>query len=235
MCFIPDPRQQTQAYTEIAVAPAVRESLAGAKVFGQRYRLARKVITPPDLRPHWETLHQVWRGKSRKAIEGDAHVVAYRKFYASLGLDPDRTAPSVQTLTQRYLRADVLTKTPTINQIVDSVNVAAVEAMIPLGVFDAATVVGEIVIDRSAGGEPFSPIGGDGEIALPAGMVVLRDNEKVLSQFCHRDGEAQKITANTRAIWLLGCQVPSIEASAVTGALSRAFDILRGTYSMEAY
>jgi DNA/RNA-binding domain of Phe-tRNA-synthetase-like protein len=152
-----------------------------------------------------------------------------------MGLDPSRTPPSVQGLVQRFLRADELSKIPTINAIVDAVNLAAVEMMIPLGVFDARRVVGEIRVDLSQGGEYFHPIGADAATSLEPGVVILRDDEKVLSQFCHRDADAQKVTVNTQDVWLLGCQVAGVSADTVASSLSRAIELLRRDFQVESW
>jgi DNA/RNA-binding domain of Phe-tRNA-synthetase-like protein len=216
--------------TEIAVAQSVSDQLNGTHVFGQRFALTPTTFV--DLKPDWLRLHAAWRGKKRADIENDPVVRAYREFNRRLGLDPSQTPPSVQGIVQRFLIANVFTRFPTINPVVDAVNVAAVETKIPLGVFDAARVAGTILLDRSSGGEHFHPIGGS-VTSLAPGRVILRDEEKVLSQFCYRDADAQKVTSDTRQIWLLGCQVPGITRDQVTDAISRAIDVLSRGHLME--
>jgi DNA/RNA-binding domain of Phe-tRNA-synthetase-like protein len=222
-------------YQEVAIAPPVRERLSGVTVISLRMSLTAKPGPPIDLWDDWRRLHAVWRGKSRKEVERDPRVQAYRGFYERMGLDPSRTPPSVQSLVQRFLRDEVLTKVPTIHPIVDAVNVAAVETMIPLGVFDAGRVEGEITIDISVGGESFRPIGSEEVVSLPPGLVVLRDDEKVLSQFCSRDSEAQKITPGTRSVWLLACQVPGVSESEVAHALVTAVNLLSRDFTMQPW
>ena len=223
----------TITFQEIAIAPELRARLDGVSVLGARLALRPKPGPGADLLDDWERLHAVWRGKSRKEVENHPHVQSYRLFYEQMGLDPSRTPPSVQGLVQRFLRGESLSKVPVIHPIVDAVNVAAVETMLPLGVFDAGRVRGEIVIDLSLGGERFFPIGGQEVVDLVPGLVVLRDDEKVLSQFCHRDADAQKITMVTQSVWLLGCQVPGIMAGDVEEALARAIELLVRDYSVQ--
>lgn len=223
---------QISTYEEIAIASSVRSLLTGVSVLGARLTLqASGSVT--DLWDDWTRLHTIWRGKSRKEVEQHSRVQAYRSFYTQMGLDPNRTPPSVQVLVQRFLRADVLSKIPSIHPIVDAVNVAAVETMVPLGVFDASRVTGEITIDLSNGGEHFHPIGAEEAINLCPGLVVLRDDEKVLSQFCHRDADAQKVTISTQSVWLLGCQVPGVSADDVTAALARAIEVLSRNFQVQ--
>jgi len=225
--------QSEEAYVAVSIAPQLRLQLEGVCVLGMRLSLQRIPGQNANFWTDWSRLHQGWRGKSRKAIEQDSHVQAYRSFYSSMDLNPDHNPPSVQILVQRFLREDVLSKVPSIHPIVDAVNVAAVETMVPLGVFDAGSISGDIVIDLSRDGEYFHAIGGKSAIQLEEGLIVLRDNNRVLSQFCSRDSEAQKITEFTQEIWLLGCQVPGIAKEEVAQALSRAVEYLRRCYTVQ--
>jgi DNA/RNA-binding domain of Phe-tRNA-synthetase-like protein len=226
---------QTISYQEIAIAPSASSWLTGARVMGAQISLTPASRPVADTWEDWRKLHSVWRGKSRKEVERHPHVQAYRSFYTQMGLDPGRTPPSVQVLVQRFLRDEVLSKIPSIHPIVDAVNIAAVETMIPLGVFDARRVSGEIVIDLSRGVEPFRPIGAQETTILAQGLVILRDDEKVLSQFCHRDADAQKITDATDSVWLLGCQVSGIREDEVMDALSRAIALLGRNFAVQPW
>ena len=61
---------------------------------------------------------------------------------------------------------------------------------------------------------------------LDPGLLVLRDDEKVLSRFCYRDGVAQKIRGKTKRIWLLGCMVPGFTEAQVRRAMDSAIEKL---------
>ena len=224
---------QTETYIAIPIAPQIRSRLEGVCVLGARLSLQRIPGQNADFWNDWSRLHQTWKGKSRKAVENDWHVKAYRSFYSSMGLDSDHNPPSVQVLVQRFLREDILSKVPLIHPIVDAVNVAAVETMVPLGVFDAGSISGNIMIDVCRDGEYFHAIGSKSAIQLKAGLIVLRDNDKVLSQFCSRDSEAQKVTEFTQEIWLLGCQVPGITVEEVAQALSKAIEYIGRHYVVQ--
>src|SRR4051812_5085892 len=109
---------QASTYEEITIAPSVRALLGGVSVLGAHLSLQAAGPTI-DLWSDWTRLHAIWRGKSRKEVEQHPLVQAYRSFYLQLGLDPNRTPPSVQILVQRFFRGDVLSKIPTIHPIVD--------------------------------------------------------------------------------------------------------------------
>src|SRR5437763_6578535 len=116
---------QTTTYEEITIAPSVQSILYGVSVLGSHLSV-QAVGAAVDPWDDWSRLHAIWRGKSRKEVEQPPFVQAYRSFYSHLGLDPNRTPPSVQGLVQRFLRGDVLEKIPRIHPIVDAVNLAAV-------------------------------------------------------------------------------------------------------------
>jgi DNA/RNA-binding domain of Phe-tRNA-synthetase-like protein len=218
---------------EIIAKSAQAERVAGdATVLGKRLRLSRNRGSA-DYAPEWATLHETWRGKPKGEVRSHPLIRAYSDFYARIGLDPAKSPPSVEMLILRFLRKDCLDRIPVIHPIVDAVNTAAVEHLIPLGVFDAGRVEGELQLAVTQGGEAFHPLGADRAVGLEAGVLVLRDAGKVLSQFASRDGEAQKITAHTESIWLLGCQVPGVEQQAIVDAMDRAADLLTRTYELE--
>ncbi|GIQ68047.1 B3/B4 domain-containing protein [Xylanibacillus composti] len=218
----------------IPMSREAEQKLTGVKVMGAVLQLEP---VPDKLRAlsfeeEWKSLHERWRGKSKGEVAEDAHIAAYRQFYRQIGFNPNQTPPSVQNLIQRFLIKEALTRIPTVHPIVDAVNVAAVKGRIPLGIFDAACVKGPIRLAFTSGGEPFQPLGSGQMEALAEGVLVLADDEKVLSQFSYRDGEAQKITGETRHVWLLGCQVSEVEEAAVRAALDEAIAQLRRGYEI---
>jgi DNA/RNA-binding domain of Phe-tRNA-synthetase-like protein len=213
------------SFTRIATAPGLTDRLPGVSVYGAL--LQGGPAAPVDFTAEWQQLHARWSGRTKADVAADARVAAYVAFYQRLGLNPKKNPPSVQNLIQRFLLGPSLEKVPRIHPVVDAVNVAAVETCIPLGVFDAGQVEGELGLGITAGGEPFQALGSDAAIALEPGIVVLRDRAKVLSWFCYRDSTAQKVTEATRAVWLLGCEVPGIAQADVTAALERAQGLLQ--------
>jgi DNA/RNA-binding domain of Phe-tRNA-synthetase-like protein len=92
-------------------------------------------------------------------------------------------------LIERYLIPEDSLQWPRIHPIVDATNVAAVETVVPLGVFDAGALDGSLQLGLTEGGESFRPLGADEPITLPSDVLVFRDDEDVLSQFAYRDSE----------------------------------------------
>ncbi|MCR8845903.1 phenylalanine--tRNA ligase beta subunit-related protein [Paenibacillus sp. SC116] len=223
-------------YSVIPMSERVQQHLNDVKVYGCLLELSPKqddVLHELNLTEDWHHIHEQWRGMAKSTVGEQPRNAAYQQLYTQIGLNPKKTPPSVQNLLQRFFIKDELDKIPTIHPIVDAVNVAAIQHLIPLGVFDAQAVEGKLRLAFTEGGEPFQGLGESEAVALPADVLVLADDTKVLSRFCYRDGESQKVNANTAIIWLLGCQVPGIEEKDITESLDKAIQILGRGYRIE--
>lgn len=221
-------------YTLIKMSPEVEQNLDGVKVYGLHLELTPKDAgTKADYKAEWEQIHTAWRGKSKAEVAAVPAMAAYQNFYQQIGLNPKKYPPSVQNLIQRFFIKDELDRLPLIHPIVDAVNVAALQHLIPLGVFDAECVSGDIHLTFTQGGEAFQGLGDSEPEALPEGLLVLADDEKILSRFCYRDSEVQKVTDATQHVWLLGCQVPGVDEVAVQEALSAGLEYMSRAYQCE--
>ena len=219
-------------YQPINMSPDVQKLLPGVRVIGCRTTLALRSPSDYIVRAEdWRRLHRIWRGKTKAEVAAEPRIAAYIDLYKQMGLNPKKNPPSIQNLIKRFLIRDTLERYPVIHPIVDAVNVAAVESLTPMGVFDAETVEGDLLLALTEGGELFRPIGAESSMVLSPGVLVLRDDVKVLSQFGYRDGDAQKVTSATSSVWLLGVQVPGIEDSSVEQALDRALELIERTYT----
>ncbi|GAB6990755.1 B3/B4 domain-containing protein [Paenibacillus pini] len=221
-------------YRQIKMSPQVETHLDGVKVYGLHLHL-----TPVDpdakleFKKEWDEIHSKWRGKTKAEVASEPLMAAYQEFYQRIGLNPKKYPPSVQNLIQRFFIKEDLERLPLIHPIVDAVNVAALQHLVPLGVFDAECVIGDIHLTFTQGGEPFQGLGESELEALSEGLLVLADDDKVLSRFCYRDGESQKITPDTHTIWLLGCQVPGVAEDVVKDSLAAGLDYLNRGYRCE--
>ncbi|USB31708.1 phenylalanine--tRNA ligase beta subunit-related protein [Paenibacillus sp. YPG26] len=221
-------------YTQIKMSPEVAQNLDGVKVYGLQLQLTPKEAGgEADYKAEWEQIHTAWRGKSKSEVAAVPTMAAYQSFYQQIGLNPKKYPPSVQNLIQRFFIKDELERLPLVHPIVDAVNVAALQHLIPLGVFDAECVNGDIHLTFTQGGEEFQGLGASEPEALPEGLLVLADEEKTLSRFCYRDSEVQKVTDATRQVWLLGCQVPGVDEEVVKAALLAAVDFISRAYLCE--
>lgn len=146
----------------------------------------------------------------------------YREFYKDLGFDPQKTLPSVESIYKRYNDQKVL---PNVNNIVDAVNLVALKTFVPLGVFNSDAIKGDIILRFSKKGEGFKPLGG-GKEKLEDGLVVMADDEKILSRFFYRDSVHQKVDKKTRNVLILGCKVSGVELNVVKDAVKKAGKLL---------
>lgn len=208
---------------KLTVTEEASRKLKDVQVFYVDIHLPDTILYDDSLiKKMWNELHDCWKGKEKQDITKDQSIMAYRDFFRKIGINPNNNPPSVENIVKRFLIKDKLTKLPKINAIVDLVNIVAVRWKVPLGVFDLKKVKGEIRLDFSKEGEPFLPLGFKKEIALGEQILVIRDDEKILSQFCYRDSEYQKVTDESKAIRILGCQVEGIDPLQVKQALSDA-------------
>jgi len=215
----------------IKVAPDVHESFPDIRV---------KTVTIEGLavKPKAEfitarrkkILNSIRTKYSSLDVNSDPIVQAYRSLYMKIGLNPDQTPPSVQALISRFIKTEQF---PNINSVVDCVNLATLESMIPLGVFDLDCVAGDIVLRFSHEGEPFLELGKKESYALAKGKLILADSEKVLSVYYWRDSDYQKITEKTKNIAILACQVEGISDDMIDNSLAIAEELVKTSHAIK--
>ncbi|HEY6944920.1 MAG TPA: phenylalanine--tRNA ligase beta subunit-related protein [Candidatus Acidoferrum sp.] len=83
-------------------------------------------------------------------------VEAVRKAYKALGKDPARYRGSAEALLRRIVAGKGF---PQINVVVDIINLVSVESRLPVGLYDVAHVVGDIVFRAGRAGETYKGIG----------------------------------------------------------------------------
>lgn len=83
-------------------------------------------------------------------------VEATRKAYKALGKDPARYRGSAEALLRRIVAGKGF---PQINAVVDIINLVSVESRLPVGLYDLAHVVGDIVFRAGRAGETYKGIG----------------------------------------------------------------------------
>ncbi len=148
-------------------------------------------------------------------------VRAYRDFYWKIGIDPTKQRPSGEALVRRALRG----KVPSINNVVDAGNVASMETLVPIGLYDLDRVKGKLRLRYAKEGEQFVPIGGDEE-RLKGNQIVLADDEKVLHVFPYRDSRLTMITEKTRNVLVVACGVAGVDAETIMNACSKASEYI---------
>jgi DNA/RNA-binding domain of Phe-tRNA-synthetase-like protein len=93
-----------------------------------------------------------WAGREPREIEA---LEPARRLYRHLGIDPTRTRPASEALLRRILRGDPF---PRILPAVDVGNLASLEIMLPVGIYDAERIEGQVEARRGLPGEGYAGI-----------------------------------------------------------------------------
>lgn len=195
---------------------AVRVDLPDGKTFAARDDLAA-----------WTALHQRWTGTTKQALRSHPVASAYIELYRQAGINPKDHPPAAMNLVQRFLLGATLGRLPRINTIVDAVNLAAAETLVPLAALDAQKLSVPLCLDLSGAGEEFLGFGYTQPETLAAGTPVLRDNTGIVSVFCYRDGQKFAISSDTRSVLVLACSVSGIDSRLPEQALARVLALLQ--------
>jgi DNA/RNA-binding domain of Phe-tRNA-synthetase-like protein len=91
----------------------------------------------------------------RAVLEAPA-ISATRAGYRALGKDPARYRGSAEALLRRIFSGKHF---PSINCVVDIINLVSVESRLPIGLYDLAKVQGDIVFRAGRSGETYKGIG----------------------------------------------------------------------------
>jgi DNA/RNA-binding domain of Phe-tRNA-synthetase-like protein len=107
-------------------------------------------------------------GLSPSSIEGLAPA---RRLYRALGIDPTSTRPSSEALLRRILQVKPF---PSVNSAVDVCNLCSTSFLLPIGLYDAAKINGDVTLRRGEPGESYPGIRKDS--VNVAGRPVLVDD-----------------------------------------------------------
>jgi DNA/RNA-binding domain of Phe-tRNA-synthetase-like protein len=135
---------------------------------------------------------------------------AYRDFFWRVGIDPTKTRPASEALLRRVLQGKDI---PRVNTLVDAYNIASMETHVPLAVFDAAKVQGDMVMRMAVAGEKFHGIGMTAEETLTGKEVVVQDDRMLIAIYPYRDADFSKVMTETTDVSIMVCGVPGIELS----------------------
>jgi len=154
-------------------------------------------------------------------------VRAYRNIMWRLGLNPTRTLPLNESLVRKVLRRGTL---PSVNSVVDSCNLACIETLIPLSVFDAELISYPLTLRRSLNGEEFRYL--NTRIKKLSGReIVLADSAgNLLHLYPCRDSVTAQISENTQEILIVGYGAPEVPNALVIKAVELAQKYIKRFY-----
>jgi len=100
------------------------------------------------------------------------------------------------------------------------------ETHVPLAVFDAAKVQGDMVMRMAVAGEKFHGIGMTAEETLTGKEVVVQDDQMLIAIYPYRDADFSKVMTETTDVSIMVCGVPGIELSRLDEARKLSADYI---------
>lgn len=159
---------------------------------------------------------------SKEMLKDHPVVRALRDFYWRMGIDPTKVRPSSEALARRFLASKGIRK---INSIVDAGNIASIETLVPIGIYDAGKIVDDVVLRLANQGEEFIDISNE-KYLLQNTEIVLSDSKGVMHIFPHRDSFRTRVTDQTGRVLIVGCGVPGMEQQLTKLAVDRTIELI---------
>lgn len=160
---------------------------------------------------------------SKETLKDHPTVRALRDFYWRMGIDPTKVRPSSEALARRFLTNNSI---PKINSVVDAGNIASIETLVPIGIYDANTIVGNVVLRLASSNEEFIDIS-SARHTLQGREIVLADSNGVMHVFPYRDSLRTRVTEQTKKVLIVGCGVPGIEQGLTKLAVDRTIELIK--------
>ncbi|MEM1679655.1 MAG: phenylalanine--tRNA ligase beta subunit-related protein [Sulfolobales archaeon] len=147
---------------------------------------------------------------------------SYRDIMWRLGIDPTKTRVSSEALLRRVLKSGSF---PHINNVVDACNIASLETLIPISVFDLSRVRGPLELRYSKLGEKIVDID-DNVRELKGCEIVLADSNSILHLYPHRDSKTALVDLNTQSVLVVAYGAPGVPHLLVKEAVERTLKYL---------
>ena len=160
---------------------------------------------------------------SKETLKDHPTVRALRDFYWRMGIDPTKIRPSSEALARRFLTNNSI---PKINNVVDAGNIASIETLVPIGIYDADKIVGSVALRLANSNEEFIDIS-HAKHTLQGKEIVLSDSNGVMHVFPYRDSLRTRVADQTKKILIVGCGVPGIDQGLTKLAVDRTIELIR--------
>ena len=170
-----------------------------------------------------EVLAEVRQKYSLESLKDAAIFRAYRDFFWKVGIDPTKIRPAAEALVRRILAGKSI---PTINNVVDSYNLASIRTEVALAAFNRDELNGSLLMRTAESGERFLGIGMSEPMELNGGEIVISDEEKLVAVYPYRDADRSRVSGTTRNLTILICGVPGIDEKILADAGKVALDLL---------
>lgn len=181
------------------ILPEVAEEIRG------RVRVGSVAAEPVAIAPAGEPL--LAEMESLRAALAERHhgmkpgeipeLAPARRLYREFGIDPTRTRPSSEALLRRILKDKPL---PRILNAVDACTLCSLKFLLPLGLYDAGKLDGQVRLRLGDPGESYQGIRKD-DVHLE-GRLTLADAEGPFGNPTS-DSLRTSVTAATRSLWMV--------------------------------
>lgn len=176
--------------------------------------------SPRELRRRLAMLSDRFGGAQAIAMRSKPIPWAYRVFYRHIGLDPDEQPTPVEALTlERMVKGGFVSS----NLLDDALTIATIESGVAVRAFDADRSGEDLSIRPSEEGEGLE--GRPGE--LPAGTLVIADDERPLSLLFGATAVGRGVTPKTKRTRLVAVGVAGVPEIAIEEALWLVADAMR--------
>lgn len=176
-----DPAIRPLLKVGVVEAAPVRVGPAGGDLTAQILELCARMVAAHAGRPPAD-------------IEGLAPA---RRLYRAFGIDPTSTRPSSEALLRRVLQGEQF---PSVNSAVDVSNLCSTSFLLPIGLYDAARIRGDVTLRRGAPGESYAGIRKDA--VHVAGRPVLVDDDGPFGNPT-ADSSRTSVTDATASLWMV--------------------------------
>jgi DNA/RNA-binding domain of Phe-tRNA-synthetase-like protein len=215
---------QSDARMIFEIEPTLASHFRGLRVVVEYVDGVRVENSGADLqRFKEEVLAEVRQKYSLESLKDVAIFRAYRDFFWKIGIDPTKIRPAAEALVRRILAGKPIL---TINNVVDSYNLASIRTEIALAAFNRDELKGRLLMRTAEKGERFLGIGMSEPMELNGAEVVISDEEKLVAVYPYRDADKSKVSSMTRNLLILVCGVPGIDEQLLLEAGRVALDLV---------
>lgn len=126
-------------------------------------------------------------------------IIPYREAFINLNINPNKFMSSIEAMSKRVQKGNEL---PSINPVVDLVNVISLRYVLPLGAHDMDALKDEISVRFAVKGDSFIPLGTEELEEVDPGELIYADSKRVRTRrWIWRQSEIGKITENSKNIF----------------------------------
>jgi DNA/RNA-binding domain of Phe-tRNA-synthetase-like protein len=177
--------------------------------------------SPPELRERLRLLSDRFRGPQAIALRRQPIAHAYRVFYRHIGLEPDEERIPVEALALERMKKGGFQSR---NALDDAITIAVMETSVPVWALDGDLVSGPPALRTAVEGEPLGR--GDVTMDLPAGRLVVADEQGALAVLFRQVAPGVGVTPDTRSMVLFSVAVPGVPPIHVEEALWTVWDTI---------